>query len=448
VTAPISDTVNITTSADTVTLTRPGFGTGLVLSATAAFAERVRTYNSLADVAVDFPVTTSAEYLAAQAYFSQNPRPTALKIGRSALPPTQVYSIGVAAVRHSYAYSVVIKGHGFAGGTATFTSDSNATNDEIIAGLVTAINGISGNNYLAAVVDSGTSDTLTVTADAAGGWFSLSVNAADLTMRQTHADPGIATDLAAIALEDNDWYLLVTLYNSKAYVDAAAAWVEANKKIYAVDLSETAALTAAVGGGGNDTADGLHTLAYDRSFVAWSPAPADMFGAAWAGRTLPITPGGETWKFKRLSGVSPSSMTGTHRVNLRAKKANWYEATAGVNITYDGTVASGEFIDITRGIDWLESEMAIAVMTMLIANDKVPYEDDGVTAVESEVRGVLDRAVQARVLARNPEPVVTVPAVADIADADKAARLLPDVKWSATKSGAIHKININGVVTV
>lgn len=442
----LSQFVTVTITRDTVGASRAGFGTPLLLSAYASFAERTRTYESLAEVAEDFAVTTSPEYLAAQQLFSQSPRPAQIKIGRSALKPTQVYRINVTTVRNSHTYTINVKGKGVTSTAVTFTSDASATNDEIIAGLVAALNLVTGNNYLAAAVDSGTSDYATVTGDAAGDWFSLEVDPADLEVLQTHADPGVATDLANIALEDDDWYALITFYNSNAYVLAAAAWIETQKKIYYCDLDETKTITQAVTG--SDTADDLHTLAYARTAVWYHPSSAAMLGASIAGRCLPIDPGGETHALKNLSGVAAVTMTSTHRTNLLAKEANSYRTVGGSGRTFDGTTADGDYIDVTRGLDWLENDMQVGVFNALASADKIPFTDAGVAVVENEVRASLARAVVAGVLSDDPKPVVTVPRVANIASADKAARNLPDVSWSATLAGAIHKVNIAGTVSV
>jgi hypothetical protein len=42
---------------------------------------------------------------------------------------------------------------------------------------------------------------------------------------------------------------------------------------------------------------------------------------------------------------------------------------------------------------------------------------------------------------------VTAPKVADIDPADRAARLLPDVQFSATLASAIHAVEITGSLT-
>lgn len=445
---PLSDHVSLTITQDSVGIARAGFGVPMHLSYSAAWAERIRFYTSLADVAVDFPVTTSPEYLAATAFFSQSPRPNRIAIGRGALKPTQVYTVGVATIRDSHAYQIRVKGQGVTETVATYTSGVGATNDAIIAGLVTQLNAVVGNNYIAAIVaGTGDTDTLTVTADAAGGWFSLEVlSVSDLEIAQTHADPGIATDLAAILLENSDWYALHTAFNSNALVLAAAAWVEANKRIYVVDVNESDAITTTAGN--SDTLDDLATLERARTMGCYHPDPSAMFAAAWMGRVLPLEPGSETWKFKRLSGVPAVRMTATQRGNLIARSANSYETIAGINITFEGTTADGDFLDVTRGLDWLEDDMSKGVFGVLAGADKIPFTDAGVALIEAEVRASLRRAVDRQILADDPEPTVTVPLVADVSTSDKALRLLPDVKFSGTLAGAIHKVTISGVVSV
>lgn len=439
---PLSTHVSITITEDSVGADRAGFGVGLLLSYNASsWTERVRTYSSLAEVAVDFPVTTGPEYLAAQSYFSQSPRPETLKIGRGALPATLRYTF-TPVVANTRVYKLYLKGDGVTATTASYTSDASATAAEIVTGLTTAVNAAVGKNFTA----TGTT-TLVITGDAAGEWFSVEVDdvAAWTTTAPDHADPGVATDLAAISVEDDTWYLLLTNYNSKAYVGAAAAYIEAQKKLYAYDSPDVSCPTVAIGSA-DDIGEDLFDLGYDRTFGTWKRNPAGMHSAGWAGSCLPLDPGSETWAYKELAGVAADSLTSTHRTNLDARNMNYYYTVAGVDITWQGKAHSGEYIDVTRGLDWLESEMQTDVFEVLVGNTKVPYTDAGVAMIEAAVRGTLKRAATAGVI--DSDFTVTVPKVADVSAANKTARNLPDVKWTATLAGAIHKVTITGVVSV
>ena len=64
------------------------------------------------------------------------------------------------------------------------------------------------------------------------------------------------------------------------------------------------------------------------------------------------------------------------------------------------------------------------------------------------MKASLRAAVNQGILAADPAPTVTVPKVADVSAADKTARLLPDMKFTGTLAGAIHKVTITGVVSV
>ncbi len=291
-------------------------------------------------------------------------------------------------------------------------------------------------------------DPFLVTGTVAGNWFSLEVlDVTAMSNKQTHADPGLATDLDAIAIEDNNWYCLLTNYNSEAYVEAAAAWVEAQTKIYVFDDVNTDSITVSFSIGTDAGAD-LKALAPRRTAGTYYPSPARMNSASWAGRVLPIEPGGETWMFKTLALVTPTKLTTTHRNNLRARSMNWFQTVAGRNIMQQGSTFDGNFLDVVRGLDWLEDDMTKAIFTTLASNDKVSFDDPGISTIENDIVASLDRAVQRRILRADPRPIVIVPLAADVSDSDKALRTLPDMTFSAELAGAVHKVIVAGTVSV
>lgn len=438
----MSDHVSLTISQDSVGVSRAGFGVPLVLSHNAAFAARVEYVTSLADlVALGF-ATSSPEYLACSALLAQNPHPSRIAIGRAALKPTQKYEWTPVA-KNTHIYILNVKGQGVTAEAVDITSDASATIAEICTAMTAALNAVVGKNYTA--VDGVTK--ITITGTAAGDWFSIGQeDITDGKIEQTHVDPGVATDLAAIVLAENDWYCLLTLYNSSALVQAAAAWIETQKKIYIVDIADSEAVTTVVTT--SDLMDDLHTSALERTSAWFHPEPAEMLAAAVAGRCLPKDPGSVTFKFKTLSGVDPVALTTTHLTNMRAKKGNSYQTVGGVNITLEGYRADGDFLDATRDLDWLENDMQIRVFGTLAGADKIPYTDPGIAVIQADVEASLDYAVTKGVLAESPAPTVEVPAAASVAAVDKAARLLTDVKFTGTLAGAIHKVTINGTVSV
>lgn len=336
-------------------------------------------------------------------------------------------------------------------GTGTQTILRGSTNQDVImAQLLQGLNAVVGANYTAVQSGSAGSQILTVTGNAAGNWFSLSISdAALLTNKQTHADPGVATDLAAIVSAQSNWYGLGTLYNSQAYVTAAAAWTQGNSRIYVFDVPETLALTTVGGAGGSaDTLDAQKTLANSRVMGAYCQTPAAFMGAAWMGRLLPLNPGSATWKFKTLSGVPALIFTATQRANLRTRGANGNENVSGVNVTFEGTAFSGDFLDAIVGDDWVASTMQVNIFNVMAGSNKLEFEDTGVAIIESAVRATLKLAVERKVYAASPPPVVTVPLVASLSASNKSTRTLVNVNWTATRSGAIHITAVQGYVSL
>ena len=265
--------------------------------------------------------------------------------------------------------------------------------------------------------------------------------------RADSGDATVAASLAAIQAEDNSWYGLAVdqAFDDDDKVDIAA-WVEANKKFAFywttnVDVPDATKTT--------DMASVLKGLAYDRAATMWHPTPttgADYPDAAWMGEGFPFEPGSSTWAYKTLKGVTPDNVD-TKETALQDKNCNYYSTVGGVNVTQEGKVASGEWIDIIIGTDWIEARLRETVYSAFVNNRKVPYDDSGITTIEGLVRGVLSQAAAKGILQAD-SIVVTVPKYADVPTADKIARKLPDVNFTALYQGAIHRTTINGTISL
>jgi hypothetical protein len=445
---PLSDVANIQISTSGAGLTQPGFGTALILGGySKAWAERTRFYSELAGgVDVDFAVGTP-EYLAAEKLLSQNPRPELIAIGRGTRKPTQVFKLTIPAVLAQVVtkFSLTI-----AGAEVSFTSDANPTQAEVAQGLTDAINVGTAAHHLGAVKDAG-NGFITITHDTVGGWTRLAMvdqapGVQVLSIEETSADPGVAADLGEIAVESGaNWYALVTTHKSTAIVTAAAAWVEANEKLYPVQSIETAIPNTALAGA-TDIATAQKALAHARTGVFYDPDNGAFLDAALLGRVLPLTAGSETWALKTLSGIVARTYTGTQLVNLKAKLCGWYYSLWGRNVTQEGKVAAGEYFDTIRGRDALKVDMQGRVFLALAIPDKVPFTDGGASMVAAEIHASLEAYVRIGFLVEG-STTVTMPKISTVSVNDKALRKLTGIKFGAQLAGAIHKTDIAGVLT-
>lgn len=531
---PLSDlaTVNVTTTGAGVT--RAGYGVPCIVSHTASWTERTRTYSSLSAVADDFAANTP-EYLAAAKIFAQSPRVSSIMIGRAALVPSQRWAIGVqnVAVGSPYRLRVAVPtgvvftsqdatytpggatawsasntwsrgdlvqgGSGAAGpqiytclgpsgagmsagftgvgggvqpsGTSAAIQDGQVfwmyagsgytggvSNDAIINGLKSRVEylasptavGTGTNQLTASLQGSAGSRTLRLLANTAGKFFGVQAySRSALNIAQDHADPGIATDLAAIKLESNSWYGLITLYNSEALINAAAAWVESNTKLYAAATQDSAVATVTESSSATDVGHDVKAAADARTFVAHHPSNDEFMDAAEMGKFFAISPGGETWRMKTLSGVTVESYSDTEVTNMKAKYVHFYYDIGGRNVVGgDAKTGSGEYVDVTRFIDWYTSELQAKLANLAISSNKIPFTNAGIAMVEAKVRQQNDAGIAAGGISPDPAPVISIPEVTDISSEDKADRELSSVETEWTLAGAIHHITVSVTANV
>lgn len=295
-------------------------------------------------------------------------------------------------------------------------------------------------------------DAFTVTGDAPGNWFSLDIPDAQfrrLTLQMTHAAGTLSDELALILDEDDEWYTLMTLYNSKGYVLEAALFIEGVGRTYVVDVPDTTAVTTVVAGA-TDTLAALLAFGYARTMYSFHPRPAAMFSAGWMGRWLPTLPGKATPKFKTLNGIETVKLTSTMRTNLINRRGNSYERAGGRGIAFEGTVGNTvyAFFDVVRNRDWLADQVRSEVFGIQVGADIIPYTAEGTAMVYGGVRGIIfGIAIEQGVIANDPEPVVTAPKISAVSSADKVARILRNVKFNGTLQGAVHKVAVVGSVS-
>lgn len=319
------------------------------------------------------------------------------------------------------------------------------TNDVIVYNLKLLLDALAAPILATANTLTGSvgSKKLQILANTAGAFFGLEALDLDyLSTEQTHADPGIATDLTAIKKASSAWYGLVTLHNSSALILAAAAWAEANEKLYIAGTLDSPVATSA-DSGATDIAHQLKALSYARTSIIFHPANDEFAGAAEIARWFPIDPGGDDWRLKTLVGVTVKTYSDTQTTNMTDKHVNWYADLGGANVVQgEGKVAANEYIDVIRFRDWYSARLQERGANLLIQAEKIPFTDAGIAVIEAMIKGLNQEGIRAGGIASDPAPVVIVPKAADISTADKQARWLRGVKSTWELAGAIHKLSV------
>lgn len=443
----LENIINVEITQVSAGITAQGFGTPLLLTANAAFAERVKSYYTMAEVEADYAETYGAERLAAGAIFAQSPRPSVVKFGRLANKPTMRYKISALTPTsfNSTVYALRVIGAEF-DEEIEFTSDADATDAEFATALVAALNGVVGKNYTA----SGASSPVTVTADTAGDFFSIEVkNRSLMSLIVDHADPGIAADLAAITIEDPDFFSVIATQFSEAMITACATWCNTNQRLFVFDVADTKAVTAALAAG-EDVIDDIKTTG--QRFVSgnFHPSPANFYSAALNGKCLPTDAGSETWFAKQLEGVEAVRLTPAERAILTSKYGGSYEDIRGTRISFDGRVSTGSYIDLQRGVLWMADTIKADVFNLIVtasATGKLGFDRDGREALLNTLRASMKKGVNRGFVAVG-EYTITVPDIADVSSTDRGNRVYPDITIEFRALGAIQSASVSLTMTV
>jgi hypothetical protein len=310
----------------------------------------------------------------------------------------------------------------------------------------------------AAALDGGSSDPEYAAVAAA---FSQNPRPQRMAIGHTDGIETVTAALDAILEADSDWYGLVLVSRTQQDQLDAAAWALANEKLF-FTADDDADIIDVAEGAATDLAKQLKDLSNDRAAV-WYHQTADGSGtdqwadSAAAGMILPRDPGSYTAKFKELKGVTVSGLTPTQSKNALDKNANVYQEIGGINMMREGTTAQGEYIDVMHFIDWLKARITENVFGHLVRSAKVPYTDGGIKGIEDKVKEILqigqDRGgISPTAFDSDGVQIggffTSVPALEDIPSNDKANRVLNDVKFTAFLAGAIHKVVIQGIVTL
>ena len=441
--------VNVQIALNTTGISREGFSTGLIIGEHAHTLGRVQIYTSLEELISDGFTSTDPLYLAANDYFAQTPKPKELKIGRRKCTT----EITVGEILETGTYSILVLTKDTDGNVATtpYTFvNSGATDPDVILGAVQAIISSDTDAVINTVLDS--SGILKISPKS-GEDFAIKVSD-NLTMNAGTSTEDLATTMAKITAEDNDWYGLMMTSREQADILALAAWTEAHRKIFGTAISDAGAKDRIVT---TDTGYLLQSNNYYRTFWFYHEnAETDFPECAVMAKCFSILPGGETWANKKLAGVTPNQITETEAQAIFYKNGNTFEKFRNISITQSGKTAAGEWIDVIRFRDWLQEEIQTRVFDAMVNNNKIPYTDGGIAIIETQIRGALELGQRRGGIApteydengdKNLGFTVEVPLASTISAGQKASRVLTDVKFTARLAGAIHVVEIFGSLT-
>ena len=265
----------------------------------------------------------------------------------------------------------------------------------------------------------------------------------------------VVADTLTAALGTNGWYCICPVGMTKDQVKEVIQWTETQSKLcgYIDDDPDNTIVEAGI---------------YLRSYPIFPKVTLDQadkdvplenkygMAVAIAAKAMNFHAGEETWALKQLNAVTPSKLNTTAIKKMEAANFSYVITVASKNITQGGKTGGGEWIDVIRFRDWLQNDMQVRVVNLLIVNPKVPYTDPGIALVENQMLASLKEGQKWGGIAPteydeegNPNPGYTtsVPLASGLTSTQKASRTLENCRFTARIAGAIHVVNIKGCLT-
>lgn len=442
--------VNVDITLNTAGTTREGFGLPLFLASTDNFEERVRGYTSLTEVAEDFDAN-SAAYKAAKQLWSQTPKVTQLYIGRRAMQ----YTVSIPdEVTESTDYSLTVAVGGGVSQPFQYTAQADDTAEVVLNQFKTQIeaNPALKDNVTVSVSGSAGSATMIITKAGENDFVKVTTTAQTLSISATTADSA-SVALAAIETYSTDWYFIATEDRTSQFVTAMASEIQARRKIFFTASNDVKALQGTELASATDVPAQLAKSKYTRTVCLWHhTASFDYPEMAYIAYGAPYDAGSIAWGNAQLTGVAASMqpankrpLTSIQKSALDARSCNFIDLDGGVPVVRRGITSGGEWIDIIRGVDWLESDLKTSLRDLLInqKGGKITYDDTGITRVRQVIETSLQRAVNRNFLSTY---TVTVPKASQVSLADKKARILKDITFHGILAGAILDVDLKGTV--
>jgi len=433
--ADINQVVDVQITVTNNEISTEDFSLLLVLGYNKVFTEKYRVYANTKGMLADGFRATDAEYLSASAVFMQNPMVDRILVGRREADSVK---ISVNTVADNRDYTCTINGTTF-----TYTSDSSATNIEIAAGLVVAIN--AGTQPVTATNNG--DGTYMLEADVALAPYTVAIDTYQLIVSYG-VGQSIVEDVESIQEVNDTWYAIMETERDSTDVLLLAAWCETNYKLYGTVSSDTNIIDQDLATDTTSVAAQLRALDYRYTFCIFRKT-LDFIEAALFGSQLALPAGTATWSMKSLTGFSADSLTINQSTNALSKQCNTYEQIAGFNAIRNGMVFDSVFmyIDVVRDLDWLKQDIQVEEFRLLASNPKIPYTDAGISMCQGVLKKEIDNAINMGILAEFPTPIITAPLAANVPIIDKQNRILRNLNFTATLTGAIQSLKINGQVS-
>lgn len=472
---PVSSVVNVKVEMSPIAAALRNFGACLVIGSSDVVdvGERIREYSDIGTVAEDFG-TDAPEYVAAQAFFAQSPKPSILYIGRWAKEATaglakgRILSTEEKKIEKfksisSGSFDITVDGSKVSVSAVNLSTQSNLNGvaSSVTAGLNSKATCVwDGLRFVVKSKTTGKTSSVTV---ATSTELSSALGLSEGVTTVGGADSEKLVDCVATMLDYTTWYgAIIACEYSTDDAEQVAGIIEA------------ASPSRIVGFTTNDTMETdstqedslgakLHALGYNRTMVMYSSVHKQAV-ASVMGRMSTVNFEGSntciTLKFKQAPGVVAENLRTSQATALKKHCVNVFAAYQNdTSILQEGVMAGGYFIDEVHGLDWLQNRIETDVWNLLYGLKKVGQDETGADNLVATVTKGLEQGVRNGLIApglwngdsfgalKTGDTLasgyyVYIQPMDQQAQSDREARKAPPIQIAVKLKGAVHFVDV------
>ena len=235
-------------------------------------------------------------------------------------------------------------------------------------------------------------------------------------------------------VETNDeWYFLTCTENSDDIVEELAGWTETQIKTYWTTTQNLAL---------------VNRLEFENTIVMYHEDERAYVAEGLVSTAATNDPGSLTFKFKGVQGVRGSDIRATDLAELHRNSGFSYVRNMGVLQTTEGTVTTGEFIDLVMAAHWIKVRMEEEAAFLAVNTKKIHYDRRGIAMLVAVVDKVLNIAGRMGIVRVDDDDNyvfrITYLRREEVLRNEVANRIYNGIEWEIEVAGAIHTGIISG----
>ncbi|UPW82325.1 DUF3383 family protein [Lysinibacillus sp. Ag94] len=238
---------------------------------------------------------------------------------------------------------------------------------------------------------------------------------------------------------NNDFFYLVCSENGDKEIKVLAEWMSTQEKFYGA-TTQSIALVEELSG------------KYENTFLSVHDDPDAFHAEGLIAQSAPKDIGSYTWTFKQINGVGAAKLTNAEINAVIKNNATTCINEMGILLNASSKVLGGDYIDVVQSDYYLRARLREDVFRKLAVVEKIPYTNEGIAQIVDVMDNRFKSSFRQGIIATNdagePDYTITYPLRSEVPKNTIAQRILPDIKFRLVISGAIEKVEINGVLTL